>query len=73
MNDILDKSVREWINMALVESRSAKIVVYTTPTVKEEVQKVAGELETTESNVVHLATMFGLAALVKYWKETGEL
>jgi hypothetical protein len=71
--DILDRSLREWINMALVEPRSARMVIYTTPTIKEEVQRVADDMKTTVSNVVHLATMFGLAALVKYWRETGEL
>lgn len=73
MADILDKSLREWISMALVESRSARMLIYTTPTVKAEIEKVADSMGTTPSNVVHLATMFGLAALVKYWEEKGEL
>jgi hypothetical protein len=75
MSDILDMSLREWIEQATMKERSSRITFFTTPEVvrrlEETVQALGGTAN--RSLVVHLAVLFGLAALTKYWGETGDL
>jgi hypothetical protein len=75
MPSVLDMSLREWIEQATVRERSARITFFTTPEVSERINETVKALGGTanRSLVVHLAVLFGLAALTKYWGETGEL
>jgi hypothetical protein len=75
MTDILDMTLREWIEQATVKERSSRITFFTTPEVEKRIEDTVKVLGGTanKSVVVHLAVLFGLAALTKYWGEEGEL
>jgi hypothetical protein len=74
-SNILDMSLREWIEQATVKERSERITFFTTPEVAKRIDETVQALGGTanKSLVVHLSVLFGLAALTKYWEETGDL
>jgi hypothetical protein len=69
MKSILDESLRAWLEMGLAEKRNVAFSIRTTEKVKQWVKDVAAEQGMPANKVAHLALMFGLAALVKYWED----
>lgn len=69
MDNILDKSVRDWLQMAVVGPRDARLVFRVNSEVHRMVKDVATKRGWTMGRVANLALLFGLAALVKYWEE----
>jgi hypothetical protein len=72
MKSILDESLREWLTMAIGAPRTKRFTIYTTAEVMKHLEEAARRKGWTRSRVAHLAILFGLAALVKYWEEEGE-
>lgn len=72
MDSILDESLRNWIAMAMAVPRTERLSLRTTPQVKEYLRQIAEKKGYTTGRVAHLAVLFGLAALAKYWEEEDE-
>lgn len=68
-DNILDESLREWIRIGVASPRRRRFTMYTTDEVVTWLSRVATERGWSASRVAHLAIMFGLTTLVKYWEE----
>jgi hypothetical protein len=68
-HDILDQTLRDWIGLVVGKYRKASWTFSTTPEVVEHIKKAAKDMGMSASKVTHLAVVFGLAALTKYYQE----